>query len=153
MKAFVIAAWLLLVTFQLGFGQVRDSHRAAAEAMLVATQAENNFDASIDQLLAQQVGQNPGMKDYEGVMKTFFAKYMSWNALKEEMTKLYTDEFSEEELKKLTVFYQTDVGKKMVAKQTVILQKSMALGQQLVRSHMPELQEAIQKRREELEKK
>ena len=151
MKVFAVAFWLL-ATFQLSFGQARDSHRAAAEALLVAAQTEKTIAASIDQMLAQQIGQNPSMKDYEGIMKTFFAKYMSWNALKSDMAKLYTDEFSEEELKKITAFYRTEIGKKMVSKQTVILQKSMMLGQQSVQSHLPELQEAIQKRQQELKK-
>ncbi len=45
-------------------------------------------------------------------MKALFAKYMNWASLKDDMVKIYMAEFTAPELKELTAFYQTPVGKK-----------------------------------------
>jgi len=37
---------------------------------------------------------------------------LRWESVKEDMISVYTQEFTEQELKKLTAFYQTPVGKK-----------------------------------------
>jgi hypothetical protein len=40
----------------------------------------------------------------------FFEKYMGWKNTKAEMAKIYTNQFTTEEINKLTEFYQTPLG-------------------------------------------
>jgi len=119
------------------------SHRKAAESLLGLMDMEKLLGDSIDQMLQIQVQQNPTLAQYQPQMKAFLAKYMSWASLKDEMITIYATEFSEAELKEVTAFYQTPVGKKMVQKMPALMAKGAQLGQKRVQDHLPELQAAI----------
>ena len=119
------------------------SHRAAAEQMLTLMDMPTLLKQSVDQMVKMQVQQNPTIAPYEAVMKEFLGKYMSWDSLKPDMIKLYTDEFTEPELGELNKFYQTPVGKKMLGKMPTLMSKGAQIGSQRVQEHMPELQAAI----------
>ena len=120
------------------------SHRNAAESLLNLMDMENLLNQSIDQMLQMQVQQNPAIAPYQTEMKSFLSKYMSWPSMKEDMVKLYTTEFTEPELKELTTFYQTPVGKKSIQRMPTLMQKGAEMGQKRVQEHLPELQAAIQ---------
>ncbi len=94
-------------------------------------------------MLQVQVQQNPSIARYQQDMKAFFAKYMSWASLKDDMVTIYMAEFTELELKELTAFYQTPVGKKTVQRMPALMAKGAEMGQRRVQEHLPELQAAI----------
>ena len=145
MKSFLCTLMIVVV-----FGQMEAvradnaSHRAAAEALLTLMDMDNLLNQSIDQMLDMQVKQNPAIGAYKPQMKTFLSKYMSWASMKDDMIKIYMDEFTEQELKELLAFYQTPLGKKTVQKMPKLMAKGAELGQQRVQQHLPELQQAIQ---------
>ena len=126
------------------------SHRAAAEELLEAANAEKTMEAAIGQMLSIQLKANPQLEPVKDVMKKFFAKYLSYSSLKDEMIKLYTAEFTETELKEIAAFYRTPTGKKAIAKLPVLLQKGAELGLKRVQEHSAELRQMIE---EELKKK
>lgn len=117
--------------------------RKAAEELLAATDSEKNLSATIDRLLTAQIEQNPGMKAVEPEMRAYLTKYMSWQAMKEDMVQLYAREFTEKELKELTKFYQTPTGRKTITKMPQLMQAGMEIGQKRMQEHLPELQQAI----------
>lgn len=120
------------------------SHRKAAEALLGMMGMETLLGQSVDQMLAIQVQQNPALAPFQGQMKTFLGKYMSWASLKDDMTTVYMGEFSEAELNDLIKFYQTPLGKKTVQRMPALMAKGAEMGQKRVQEHLPELQAAIQ---------
>ncbi len=120
------------------------SHRAAAEALLNLMDMEKLMGQSVDQMLQMQVQQNPAIAAYQTQMKAFLGKYMSWASMKDDLVKIYTSEFTEPELKELTAFYQTPLGRKTVQKMPALLQKGAEIAQKRVQEHLPELQAAIQ---------
>jgi hypothetical protein len=69
------------------------------------------------------------------------------------MVKLYKSEFTEDEIRTMTEFYRTPVGKKAVSKLPTLTASGAQLGMQRVQSHMAELQQAIAKRQAELKTK
>jgi uncharacterized protein len=119
------------------------SHRKAAESLLSLMNMDSVMSQSIDQMLQIQIKQNPAIGAYEQEMKNFLKKYMSWAGLKDDMVKIYMDEFSESELNELNKFYQTPLGKKTLEKMPTLLSKGAELGQRRVQEHLPELQTAI----------
>ena len=145
MKSFLCTLMIVVV-----FGQMQAvradnaSHRAAAEALLNLMDMDNLLNQSIDQMLEVQVKQNPAIGQFKTQMKTFLSKYMSWASMKDDMIRIYTEEFTEPELKELLAFYQTPLGKKTVQKMPKLMAKGAELGQQRVQQHLPELQQAIQ---------
>ncbi len=80
------------------------SHRKATEALLSFMEMESMLSQSIDQMLQLQVQQNPTIAPYQSEMKAFFANYMSWASLKDDMVSLYMTELTEPELKERRPF-------------------------------------------------
>lgn len=126
------------------------AHKAAAEKLLEVTDAEKNLQRSIDMSLEQQLKANPQLAPAKEAMKKFFNKHLSYAALKDDLVKMYMDEFTEEELKKVVEFYSTPAGKKMAAKQPVLMQKGGELGMKRVQDNADELRKMIE---DELRKK
>ncbi|WP_185816851.1 DUF2059 domain-containing protein [Hymenobacter metallilatus] len=122
---------------------VSAGQRKAAEELLQATSTEKNLAASIDRMLALQIEQNPGMKAVEPEMRAYINKYMSWASLKDELVQIYAQEFTEKELKELTKFYLTPIGRKTIEKMPQLMVAGMEMGQRRVQEHLPELQQAI----------
>ena len=78
---------------------------------------------------------------------------MRWDALKPQLVAIYTEAFTEAELREITAFYKTPAGQKAVTVMPELMQKGMTMGQKAVQDHLPELQEAIQKKLKEDEEK
>jgi hypothetical protein len=118
----------------------------AAEEMLIASGASDQFNKNIKTVVDQYSAQMPGDKRvaFVKVMNDFFDKYISWDSLKQDMCIMYAREFSEAELKQLTVFYKTPLGIKLNQKQPVLMQAGMTIGQQSVIAHQAELQQMIE---------
>ncbi|MGZ5024942.1 MAG: DUF2059 domain-containing protein [Chthoniobacterales bacterium] len=121
------------------------SHRAAAESLLTLMDMDKMMSQSVDQMLQIQIKQNPSLAQYETQMRAFLNKYLSWASMKDDMLTIYTSEFTEDELKQLTAFYQTPLGKKTVQKMPALMQKGAEISQKRLQEHLPELQAEIQK--------
>ena len=119
------------------------SHRKAVDSLFALMGMEKVLAESIDQMLAMQVQQNPALAQFQPQMKAFLSKYMSWASLKDDMAKIYMAEFTEAELKELTKFYETPLGKKTIQKMPGLMAKGAEIGQKRVQDHLPELQAAL----------
>ncbi len=131
----------------------KDSHTLAIEEFFAVMNMKETSDKTIDQMLAMQVQQQPQLASYKDVMTAFLRKYVSYEALKDDMVKLYKSEFTEDEIRTMTEFYRTPVGKKAVSKLPTLTASGAQLGMQRVQSNMAELQQAIAKREAELKAK
>lgn len=123
---------------------VGGAHYQAAEQMLNTLDTPNLLKQSIDQMVSIQVQQNPTMAPYEGALREFLGKYMSWDSLKPDLIQLYMDEFSVAELSEINKFYKTPAGQKMVGKLPALMAKGAQLGARRMQEHMPELQATIE---------
>lgn len=122
---------------------ITPSHRKAAEDLLALMGGEKSMTDMTNRILSMQLEQRPEMKAVEPEMRTFMNKYMSWQAIKEDIATLYAQEFTEKELKELNKFYQTPTGRKTIQKMPQLMQAGMEIGQKRVQDHLPELQKAI----------
>jgi len=139
-----------LMVFAPGLRADDASRLKAAQDLLVAAQMDQIFSKTIDEALDMQIKQAPQLADLRDVMKAFFVKYMSWDAMKDDLAKSYADAFTEQELKEITKFYRTPAGKKMALMTPDLMTREANLGQQKVQDHIGELQQMIQ---EAMEKK
>lgn len=122
------------------------SHQAAALEMVEAANMDETLSESLDTMLKLQTEQNPELKPFEDVMRTFFSRYMSWNALRNDYARLYADAFTEAELRELTAFYRSPVGQKVATVTPQLMARASELGQKAVQAHLPELQQMIMER-------
>lgn len=112
-----------------------DSRLAAAMDFLEATNAKATMTTVIDSMtplfLGQFRTQNPALSD------TAVQQFQS--AFQEEMTaslndvvmaiaRVYEQHFTEDELRKLTAFYASDVGKKYISNVPLIIKESVPIG-------------------------
>lgn len=146
-KSFLLGLFLLLATAGGGaMAQTQTSHYKAAQTLLLAMDTPKTVDTNLQQMLTLQMDQMPAMKEAEIEVRSFFAKYMSWEALKEDMIKMYMEEFTEKELKEMTAFFKTPTGQKMAAKQSTLTMRGAQLGQSKIQPHLMELQQILQKK-------
>ncbi|MBA9077035.1 DUF2059 domain-containing protein [Rufibacter quisquiliarum] len=143
-----LSLWVVMLCVAVGSAmaqtQPQSSHYKAAETLLVAMGTPKATNDNVQEMLTLQMEQVPAMKAAELEVRAFFSKYMSWDAIKDDMVKLYMNEFTEKELKDMTSFYNTPTGKKLAAKQGTIAIKSTKIGQEKITPHMMELQQIIQ---------
>jgi uncharacterized protein len=144
---------ILALTFILATGaraqQPSASHVQAVEELLQAMNISTVLSQTTDVMIKAQIEANPQLKQIEDVMRQFMAKYLSWEYLKPGMVQLYAEAFTEPEIRELVTFYRTPVGQKTVIQMPELFQKGAALGQKAVQDHLPELQEAIEKKMKE----
>ena len=101
---------------------------------------------SVDTMLRLQIEQNPDLASFEDILRTFLAKYVSWDAVREELIQLYADAFTEDELRDVTAFYQTETGRKFVALAPSLTTQAMEIGQRATADHQGELEARIMAR-------
>ncbi|MFZ1623396.1 MAG: DUF2059 domain-containing protein [Gammaproteobacteria bacterium] len=127
------------------------SHRQSASDLLNAIDFETTVTAGVNAALEMQIQQNPTLLPYREVFQKWAKTFLNSEQLRPPMVELYVANFTESELREMTVFYATPTGKKALTKLGTIMQESMALGQRLGEEHQPELKEMIRNRASELE--
>jgi hypothetical protein len=122
------------------------SHRKAAENLLIVMEVDKNLPLLAEQLVESQLKQNPQLASQRDIFQKFFTKYLSWASVKEDTITAYTQEFTEPELKKLTDFYKTPVGKKASEKMPKLVFLSGQIGLQKAQANQAELLQMIEER-------
>jgi hypothetical protein len=80
------------------------------------------------------------------------AKEMRWQEIKNDYVGLYTDAFTEQELRQLILFYGTPLGQKVVEKMPVLMEQSMQVGQKKMMKIMPEILSLSEEMIQEIQK-
>lgn len=114
-----------------------------AEKLLNALNMQGTMTKSMDVMLEMQVKQNPAIHPFKGVMKNFYNKYMSYESLKPDLIKIYSNTFTASELKEISAFYKTSLGQKMLLKLPSLMEQGGKIGAARVQKNMPELQQMI----------
>jgi uncharacterized protein len=122
------------------------SHRKAAENLLIVMEVDKNLPLLAEQLVESQLKQNPQLASQRDIFQKFFTKYLSWESVKDDTITAYTQEFTEPELKKLTDFYKTPVGKKASEKMPKLVFLSGQIGLQKAQANQAELLQMIEER-------
>jgi len=143
MNRFILTICMLLIS-SLPVMASPASHRQAAEELLTISGMKNSMDRIIVQMVEMQLSQKPMLSPYREVLLQFFNKYLGFNSIKYDFIDIYIEEFSEQELKAITDFYKTPVGKKTITKLPVLMQKGAQVGMTKVKMHQEELREMLQ---------
>jgi hypothetical protein len=120
------------------------SHRAAVTKLFDTMHMKELLDSSMVQMTDMQIKANPEIAPFRQILLDFVSKYMNWDALAPDMTKLYMETFTEQEIKELEKFYATPTGQKAVKTMPELMTKGGEIGQKRVQEHIGELQQAIQ---------
>ena len=82
-------------------------------------------------------------------MITLISKELTWDFLKNDLITIYSETFTEQELKSVIKFYQSPTGKKIVSKTPELMKRSMEMTQKRVMDIIPKLEKIAN----EIEKK
>jgi len=148
--ASALCLFLIFVTF---VNADENSHKEAANELLVTMGIEKMLEQSNQKTVSFQVAKNRKIAGYEDLVKEFYDKYSNWEVIKNETIKMYTQSFTEQELNELTAFYKSPTGQKALSTMPTLMVKTIHIGQQNIKEHLPELQKEIEKRTEENKKK
>ncbi|MCL1980405.1 MAG: DUF2059 domain-containing protein [Proteobacteria bacterium] len=121
-----------------------------AEALLETMHMDTVLSQAIDQVMNIQARQNPSIAPYRHIMEQFMKKYMSYESLKPDLIKLYTQTFTKEELSEITGFYRTSTGQKVIQVMPQLMAQGAQMGQARVQEHLPELQQQIKEEADRL---
>jgi hypothetical protein len=64
---------------------------------------------------------------------------MSWDKLKPALVKVYSETYTEEEINGIVAFYKSQAGQAMLEKSPLLMQRVMAMSQELVGDLTPEI--------------
>jgi hypothetical protein len=123
---------------------VEDSHKKAAEKLLIQIGTDKILARTIENVLNMQIQQQPSLAPYKEVMLKFFEKHMGFESLKDDLIEIYVEAFTEKELNDIMAFYETPTGRKTLEKLPELSAKGAQLGQTRVQQNIQELQEMIQ---------
>ena len=123
-----------------------------AEKLLDMVGTQEVMEQSMSQMLDIQLQQNPALAPYKGVMMEFLNENMSYESLKPELIKMYSEEFTSSELREINAFYSTDVGKKSIEKMPTLMMQGGQLGATRVQENIGDLQAMIQAESERIQK-
>ena len=123
-----------------------------AEKLLNMVGTQEVMEQSMSQMLDIQLQQNPALAPYKGVMMEFLNENMSYESLKPELIKMYSEEFTSSELREINAFYLTDVGKKSIEKMPKLMMQGGQLGATRVQENINDLQAMIQAESERIQK-
>ena len=119
------------------------SHRKAAETLLIVMEVDKSLPQIAAQVVETQLQQNPQLAPQREVLQRFLSKYLHWESVKEDTITAYTQEFTEPELKKLTEFYKTPVGKKANEKLPQLAFIAGQLGLKKAQANQAELRQML----------
>ena len=144
---------LLIVIVLHPFSTMGDeqSHRKAAENLLSVMEVDKSPPKLVTQVLEGQLHQNPQLVPHRDTMQRFLTKYLHWESVKEDTITVYTQEFTEPELKQLTEFYKTPLGKKANEKMSRLAIVPGEIGLKRAQENQAELRQMIEEERSKKE--
>jgi uncharacterized protein len=137
------------------------SHNAAAEKFLTLANADKlgtPVYMQVQQMFAQRFAQTKAPASKQSVLESYQAKAnaaldnaIGWNKLKPKMVDLYTQSFTEQELKDLVKFYESPLGKKVLREMPKVTQQSAQLTQQSLEPAVPVVNKLLEDMTKELD--
>jgi hypothetical protein len=103
---------------------------------------ETNLQPSLDRMKAQGAPAELIAKIH-AVARQFYAQNFRWSEIKPQMAKLYTDSFTEAELREMIAFFKTPVGAKALARLPGVMQDGTALAMAQLQASMPEFSRQV----------
>jgi hypothetical protein len=150
MRKLILAAALLLCAAVPATAQDEPSpgEMEAVREFLDVMRMRENMALTMEAMLGNGLGDDmpPGFTD---VMRTFFAEHLRYENLEPGFIRMYTDLFTEEELRALVAFYRTPVGQRMVELTPEIAVRTQQITSEIMEEAMPELMELMMRELED----
>jgi len=139
----------LIGTAQIAAHADEASHRQAVEQLFKLTAMQQKIDESVASVLALQIAQNPGLKPHQDVVSEFLERHIGWGSLKDALSDMYMQEFTEQEVNDMNTFYSSPTGHKVIERLPVLVQMRNQLASQRLQANIGELEYEINARQKQ----
>ena len=150
-KSFGFILLLLLATGQTAVLADEASKRQAVGQLFVLTAMQQKIDESVTTVLAMQIAQNPELKSYQEAVMEFLERNIGWGSLKDALSSMYMQEFTEQEVNDMNTFYSSPTGRKVIERLPVLVQMRNQLASQRLQQNIGELEYEINARQKQQE--
>ena len=110
-----------------------ETHRAAALEFLQAKGTPQILERNCRAMLERQLAAAPEYAEHRAELEKFYYGTFGFDALKDELVDMYAREYTEAELRELTAFYLSPLGRKTVAVEEKLVPAFAALLERKVR--------------------
>jgi len=148
-KTYGLAILLLIGTGQTSVLADEASKRQAVEQLFILTAMQQKIDESVTTVLAMQIAQNPELAPHQEAVREFLERNIGWSSLKDALSNMYMEEFTEQELNDMNTFYSSPTGRKVIERLPVLVQMRNQLASQRLQENIGELQSEIEARQKQ----
>ena len=120
-----------------------ESHRAAAERLLTVFAVKDQIHAVQSKIFEPQLTRYKDLAQVKLVLPQFYAQFMSYEVLRNDLLQLFTKEFSEEELNAASDFYGSPAGKKWLERTRDLRAQIGSIVVAAGKSHLAELRSML----------
>ena len=120
-----------------------DTHRQEVATLFRLTQMEQKINESVLSVAQLQIQQDPGLAAKQDALMAFLEKYIGWAAMRDDLTAMYMQTFTEDELKAMNAFYITPTGQKVITIVPQLVQQRNRLAMQRLQENIGELRTAL----------
>ncbi|GIC06647.1 hypothetical protein VCSRO97_3525 [Vibrio cholerae] len=99
-----------------------------------------NSMLNVQQQLNVTESEKPLFEEYYKNVNKLVLEEVTWGKFEPYMISIYSNHFSEEELKGMIDFYSSDVGQSILKKMPVVMQESMLMSQSMLQRILPQMQ-------------
>lgn len=148
-KVITVLVFSIVFSFTQTLKASEETHNKVAEEfinMMDVKNMENHGFEQVKQVFMSQI--DPMFTNMEDTTKAQLIrekiaaklnKELSWETLKSEYIKLYTEIFTEEEMQGILDFYKGPMGQKLMEKTPELMGRSVQIGERKVNEIMPEI--------------
>lgn len=149
----ILAAALLLCAAVPAAAQEEPSagELAAVREFLEVSRARENFIRAMELGMEQQGGMMELTDELRQVIRGFMDEFFTYEALEPEFIRVYTEQFTEEEIRAVTAFYRTPAGMRLVERTPELTVAIQVVSMQRMQEHMPVLMQRIMEAMEDEE--
>ena len=139
-----LTAIALTLLWSAGMASEADSHRQAVEKLFELTRMQEKIDASVNNVVALQLNQDPAMREHETLLRDYMERQIGWSGLKGPLADMYMQAFTQQELDEINAFYGSPTGRKMVEQLPELIKRRDQFAMQRMQDNIGELREAIE---------
>lgn len=154
MKKLVMAAALLLCAAAPAAAQQEPSpgEMQAVREFIEVTRMRDTFTRTVEMMLEAATKDEELPDGFRDVMREFMAEHFSYEILEPGFIQVYTDLFTEAELRELTAFHRTPAGQRYVELAPEMAMRTEQFTSEIMEEAMPALMRRIAELAEEEEK-
>lgn len=146
----IVVMAVALCSFAVAQRTSPSAHEQAAIELLEVMDIERQMLSGATAMADAMIAGNPTLLPYRDVLLEWAASFMTWETFGPAIVELYVEAFDESELKEMTAFYRSPVGKKALDLQPKLMNQAMELGMRESQTRVGELQEMVKRRAMEL---